>query len=64
MACISLSTQFSLPFLDSVSSDFISSAVHAGIKFTSDFNDPEGREGVGNFHFHIKGESHINFYSR
>lgn len=45
------------PYRDSISSSFVSSAMQAGIKFTSDFNDPDGREGVGHFHFNIKGKS-------
>ena len=42
--------------MDGLSPAFISSAIEAGIEFTSDFNDPEGMAGAGYYHFNIKGK--------
>jgi len=41
-------------FIDSMAPEFISSAIQYGIKFTEDFNDPNGREGVGMYDFNIR----------
>ncbi len=41
-------------YIDQVAPEFISSAVHAGLKFVDDFNNPDSREGVGFYHFNIK----------
>lgn len=42
-------------YVDQMAPEFVSSAVQSGIKFTVDFNDPDGgREGVGYYHFNIK----------
>jgi hypothetical protein len=45
------------PVIDGIGAEFVSSALNAGIPFTPDFNDPEGREGAGYYHFNIKGNS-------
>ena len=42
-------------YIDKVAPEFISSAIQAGITFTNDFNDPNGRTGVGYYHFNIVG---------
>ena len=42
-------------YIDQIAPQFISSAIHAGLKFVSDFNNPDSREGVGYYHFNIKG---------
>ena len=42
-------------YVDEIAPEFVSSAVHVGIKFTDDFNAPGGREGVGYYHFNIAG---------
>ena len=41
--------------MDPVSPIFIDSAVQAGVVFTDDFNDPNNRQGVGYYHFNIRG---------
>ena len=43
-------------FIDGISSEFVSSAVQAGLPLLADFNDPDiPREGVGYYHFNIRG---------
>jgi hypothetical protein len=45
------------PVIDGIGAEFVSSALNAGIPFAPDFNDPDGREGAGYYHFNIQGNS-------
>ena len=47
--------------LDGVGPSFVSSAARAGFNYPSDFNDPEGQQGAGYYHFNIKGESDCTY---
>ena len=41
--------------MDEIAPEFVSAAVQSGLKLTHDFNAPEGRVGVGYYHFNIEG---------
>ena len=42
-------------YIDEIAPEFVSAAVQSGLKLTRDFNAPEGRVGVGYYHFNIEG---------
>jgi choline dehydrogenase len=43
------------PYVDEIAPEFVSSAVQYGIRYTTDFNDPNARMGVGYYDFNIRG---------
>jgi choline dehydrogenase len=42
-------------YVDEIAPYFVEACARSGIRITKDFNAPAGREGVGYYHFNIRG---------